>query len=224
MKNGSLLNVLLDILFPRRCTFCSKLLQKCNTTICENCQKNLPWLTGTEAEQKFEFVTMCVSPLRYQNEVRDSIHRYKFSDRSLYASTYGHLMSQCIADHLQNRFDLITWVPLSRKRFRKRGYDQAKLLAEAIADELQVEAMPVLRKRRNTSQQSRIDDASKRRANVLGAYDVVAGDKIEDMRVLLVDDVVTTGATLSECARMLRTFGASDVVCVTLCRARQEHK
>lgn len=213
------IEVLLDLLFLPRCPFCHELLRDGEEHFCDRCQKDLPWITGEQAEQKLEFVSCCVSPLWYHDHVRDSIHRYKFYSRKGYAKVYGQLAAQCIADHLADRFDLITWVPLSRKSLRKRGYDQARLIAETAARELGTSAVPVLKKVRNTGTQSRLHDNAARRSNVLGAYQVIAPEMIREKRVLLIDDVVTTGATLSECARELRTAGAADVVCATLARA-----
>lgn len=213
-------SALLDLLFPPRCPFCQKLLAEGEAGLCSACQKNLPWLTGAEAEQKGEFYRRCVSPLRYQGEVRASIHRYKFKGRRGYAGVYGALVAQCIADHLAGEYDLITWVPLSARRRRKRGYDQAALLAGAAGRMLNVEAVPTLGKKRDTPAQSGLKGEARRRANVLGAYDVLNSVQVSGRRVLLVDDVLTTGATLSECARVLRTAGATQVVCATLARTQ----
>ena len=94
------------------------------------------------------------------------------------------------------------------------------LLASAAALELGEVAVETLRKGRNTEAQSGLDDDAARRANVLGAYTAVDAELVEGKRVLLIDDVITTGATISECARILRTVGAREVVCATLARAR----
>ena len=80
-------------------------------------------------------------------------------------------------------------------------------------------AVETLRKLRNTEAQSGLEDDEARRANVLGAYACVEPELVEGKRVLLIDDVITTGSTISECARTLRTAGAADVVCATLARA-----
>ena len=211
---------LLDLLFPPRCVFCQKLLKQGEQDICGHCQRELPWIVGQAAQQKPEFISLCVSPLWYQGEVRQSIHRYKFNDKSCYAAAYAKLMAQCAADHLSGRFDMISWVPLSSKSLKRRGYDQARLLAEQIAQMLGTDAAAMLRKVRNTQVQSSLNKEAERRANVLGAYRTADTAQVEGKRILLVDDVVTTGATLSECARTLRNCGAADVVCVTLARAR----
>ena len=211
---------LLDLLFPPRCVFCGKLLATGERDFCARCQRELPWLEGPAAEQTGEFFSLCAAPLRYQGVVRDSIRRYKFKGRQGYHKAYGKLVAQCVHDHLAGKYDLITWVPLSEKRKKERGYDQAFLLASAAALELGDVAVETLRKARNTDPQSGLEGEAERRANVLGAYIAVDPELVAGRRVLLIDDVVTTGATFSECARVLRTMGAKDVVCAALARAR----
>ena len=217
--NGPL-GFVLDLLFPPKCVFCGKVLDTGEDGLCARCQRELPWLTDGEAELTGEFFSLCAAPLRYQNKVRDSVRRYKFKGRRGYYKLYGRLVAQCIHDHLAGRYDLITWVPLSPQRKKERGYDQAFLLASAAALELGEVAVETLRKDRNTEAQSGLTEESQRRANVLGAYSPVDPSLVEGKRVLIIDDVVTTGSTLSECARVLRTMGAEDVVCAALARAR----
>lgn len=214
------LGFVLDLLFPPKCVFCGKVLDSGESGFCRRCQRELPWLTDGEAELTGEFFSLCAAPLRYQDKVRDSIHRYKFKGRRGYHKVYGKLVAQCVHDHLDGRYDLITWVPLSDRRKKERGYDQAFLLASAAALELGDVAVETLRKERNTDPQSGITEDAQRRANVLGAYTPVDPELVAGKRVLLIDDVVTTGSTLSECARTLRTMGAEDVVCAALARAR----
>lgn len=214
------LGVLLDLLFPPKCVFCGKVLDSGEDGLCARCQRDLPWLADGEAELTGEFFSLCAAPLRYQDKVRDSIRRYKFNGRRGYHKLYGKLVAQCVHDHLTGRYDLITWVPLSRQRKKERGYDQAFLLASAAALELGEVAVETLRKERHTAAQSGLTEAAQRRANVLGAYTPVDPELVAGKRVLLIDDVVTTGSTLSECARTLRTMGAEDVVCAALARAR----
>lgn len=213
------LGFLLDLVFPPRCVFCGKLLHTGEREICASCQRGLPWLVGQAAEQTGEDFTLCASPLRYQDAVRASLHRYKFRGQKAYAGAYGKLVAQCVRDHLKGRYDVISWVPLSEQRLKQRGYDQAMLLAMAVALELGGVAVETLRKRRNTSAQSGISGTAERRANVLDAYEVIDPELVRGRRVLLIDDIITTGSTISECAHTLRTIGATDAVCATLARA-----
>lgn len=215
-------NALLDLLFPPKCPFCHRLLEKDEKAdgLCTLCRKVLP-RTHEMGKQSFDGVEECVSPLWYREEVRESIHRYKFSGRAVYAKVYARLMADCVSEYMEGGWDVVTWVPLSKKRLRERGYDQAKLLAEELARELNASALPLLRKEFHTKAQSSLKDASARRANVVGVYGAVNGDFLQGKRVLLVDDVVTTGATLSECAVTLLAAGGTEVRAVTLARGKR---
>lgn len=122
------------------------------------------------------------------------------------------------------RFDLLTWVPISTRRRWRRGYDQGKLLAQALGKELSVQPYALLKKQRNNRPQSELGDASQRRANVLGIYRCVEPELVRGKRVLILDDVLTTGATAGECARVLLTAGAAEVSCATVAAASHQHK
>lgn len=169
--------------------------------------------------QRFSFVRACVSPLNYEGDVRASLLRYKFGGATGYAKVYGRLVADTVRTELAGEYDLVTWVPLSRKRLRERGYDQAYLLARSTAKELGLPLTPTLHKQRNTQPQSGTGDAAKRRANIAGAYRMKTGADVTGKRILLMDDIVTTGATLSECARVLGKAGAEQVVCATVARS-----
>ena len=118
-------------------------------------------------------------------------------------------------------FDVLTWVPVSPLRKWIRGYDQAELLARAVGRELDMVPVRTLKKIRHNRRQSRITDDARRRANVLGAYRVVNSAEVSGKRVLLLDDIYTTGATVGECARVLRTEGAKEVHCAAVAAARK---
>ena len=132
-------------------------------------------------------------------------------------------MAQCAAEHFAGEFDTVTWVPVSRKRLRRRGYDQAGLIAGEAAKLWDTRAVPLLKKTRDTPAQSK-KDAAARRANVLGAFAPQNEERIKGSRILLIDDVRTTGATLGECAGVLRRAGAAEVVCAVLATPRLERK
>lgn len=106
-------DALLDLLFPPKCVFCRRLLHTGERDLCAACQRALPWLTGAEAEQVGEGFSLCVSPLRYQDTVRDALRRYKFQGFRWYHRVFGKLLAQCIRYHLEGKYDVITWAPLS---------------------------------------------------------------------------------------------------------------
>ncbi len=207
---------LLDLLFPPKCPFCQRMLKTGDELLCPQCQRDLPWTRETQGERRVEFAARCVAPLWYQEDCREAVHRFKFEGVRRYSQPFAVLMTQCAQDRLAGDSDLVTWVPVSRLRRWGRGYDQGELLARGVSRELDLPLVATLRKKRHNKRQSSLVGFAARRANVLGVYEMLGDVPVEDKRVLLIDDVVTTGATLSECARVLRTAGAREVVCLTL--------
>ena len=214
---------LLDILFPPKCPFCQCILKCPEDILCMDCQVALPWLTGKQSERGVDFAKVCISPLRYRGTVREAVLRYKFAGRRGYARPFGILMAQCAKDHWEKLPDGVTWVPLSGRRRQRRGYDQSELLARQIGAELNLPVYPTLKKIRHTNPQSHLTDSSARRANALGAYALLSGAEVAGLRLILVDDVVTSGSTLGECARVLATGGTEAIFCLTLAQSKN-HK
>ena len=210
------LDLLWDLLFPPKCPFCGKLLEK-GELLCPECQRGLPWLTGAEGKKAVELTEGCVSALRYEGKVRKAIHGFKFGGRGARSKAFGLLIAQCVTDQGLTA-DLIPWPSISKRRVRQRGYDQGELLAREVGKHLGLPVVRTLRKADRPAQ-SGLKGAAERRANLLGAYPALAPEAFRDKMVLLVDDVVTSGATFSECAGTLRTAGAKAVLCATLARA-----
>lgn len=211
---------ILDLLYPPRCAFCRKVLKKGEHGMCKKCETKIS-RTHAGGSQSGDFFSCCVSPLYYENEVRDALLRFKFNDATVHAELFGGLLADCIAENLKGRYDIITWVPLSRNRMKKRGYDQAMLLAMSAALKLDDVAVELLKKHTDVPAQSGVGSAEKRRANISGVYAVTDEELVRGRRILLIDDIITTGATLSECAKTLKYCGAEEVVCCTLARSRE---
>ena len=201
---------LLDFFFPRRCPFCGRVVGK--ALLCETCEKELPYShevrTGTFGR--------CAAPLYYEGAVREAILSFKFKGRTEALDCFGSLMARTAAQEFSGEFDAVTWVPVSAKRLRKRGFDQARYLCASLCVDWHTTPQETLRKVRDNPPQSGLEDAAARRANVLGVYEPVSPADIAGRRFLLVDDILTTGATLGECVRVLKAAGAADVVCLTL--------
>ena len=214
-----LLEALLNLLFPPKCPFCGKIQE--TTGICPNCEKDLPWIPGAEALREGPGGLRCAGAVRYEKAVRVALLRLKFQGASEIAEPLGELVARCAAEQFGGEFDTVTWVPVSRKRLRRRGYDQAELLARSACRLWETEPVRLLEKTVDNPAQSGIRDAAARRANVLGVYEAV-GD-VTGKRVLLIDDICTSGATLTECVRVLENAGAERVVCVAAALARKEN-
>jgi len=213
----------LDLLFPPKCVFCSRVLDKSDDGWCDKCTESLPY-ADDHGRQNGDVFDFCVSPLYYTGVVRRSILRYKFRGAPYYADVYGKVLAECIReckgnDHNDISYDIISWVPLSNKRERSRGYDQAMLLAMATALVLDDVAVETLRKPHDVQAQSELGDKAERSANISGAYVVSDPDIVAGRRILLIDDVVTTCSTLDECSKVLLSAGAAGVTCAALARS-----
>lgn len=210
---------LLNLLFPPKCPFCRRIQE--TSGVCRTCQKELPWTGESEAVREGPGGLKCAAPLWYEGKVREAILRLKFHGASASAEILGALIAQCAAEHFSGEFDTVTWVPVSRRRRRKRGYDQAELLARAACRVWDAKPAALLRKTKDNPAQSGLTEDAARRANVLGVYEIASGADVSGRHVLLIDDVCTTGATLTECIRVLREAGASSVMCAAVAHARR---
>ncbi len=214
-----ILDYILDLVYPTRCVLCRRFLPPGRPSICPACQGRMPQ-TEEGFGRKGDFFSRCVSALYYEGDVREAIQRFKFQGAQAYAVPFGELVAQVIYERMEGEYDILSWVPLDAGRRRSRGYDQAELLARNAGRRLRREPVRVLKKRRGVRPQSNTGAPEKRRANIAGAYRVIDPAAVAGKRILLVDDIVTTGSTLSECAKTLLLAGAEDVRCATLATTR----
>ena len=208
----------LDFFFPRRCPFCGAVAGK--ELLCKKCLRSLPF-TGEHAVREGTF-GRCAAPLYYEDRVREAILQFKFKAKLGGLSCFGMLMAECAAEHYSGAFDAITWVPVSKKRLKKRGFDQTRYLTGSMCVDWHVAPIETLRKVTYNPPQSTLETEEQRRANVLGVYEAVNAEQFRGKRLLLVDDILTTGATLSECVRVLKEAGAGEVMCLTLAMSREK--
>ena len=215
------LSSVLDFLFPPKCMFCRKVLPVGQRGCCSICKQklivDLPPRRGV-------YFTACYAPMRYDGTVRDALIRFKFQDRPGYATELGKILADCIREKLTGQYDIITWVPVSEKRRKQRGYDQAMLLAMAAALSLDDVAVETLKKCKDTPAQSSLEGAEQRRTNVVDAYEIVDPELVAGQRVLLIDDIITTGATLEEASRTLKNAGAASVVAAAVAKTTHQNK
>ena len=217
-----LLHLLLHWLFPPKCVLCRALLKKEETDLCHYCRIHGSF--APMAHKKLPYLDRWTAVWYYEDTVRSSILRFKFRNARSYAQAYGRFLAMKLAEEDLAESDILTWVPISPLRRFRRGYDQCELLARAVGIELGVTPVPLLKKIRNNRPQSGIHDDAARRANVLGAYRVADPAAVSGKRILLLDDVITTGATAGECARMLRLAGAENVNCAAVARRHEISK
>ena len=219
----------LSLFFPNRCVFCNEVIGPYDNC-CSSCEKSLPWIKGeiclccgsAKSDCKCKkrhgnFYDGIIAPLYYVGEVRRSIHNFKFYDDRNSYKAFASLMDEARKKYYNDiPFDYIACTPMSCKHRKKRGYNQSELLARRIselsgipyADDLILKIYP-------TRIQHKCVHWTERKGNLLGAFDVNQKYSVEGKRILLIDDVKTSGATLSECGKMLFLYDAESVYCLT---------
>ena len=220
------------IVYPSRCCVCGE-LQTAPCTVCKSCE-SLRLHTGAgegarcpvcglrgkrcvcDENEHFSTVTF---PFFYEGRVQNAIRIMKFREGTHLFAPFAKEMADALERRgMENCADVICFLPMRPRDKRKRGYNQAEELANCLGALLKKPVLPLLRKKEKTARQH---DLSRllRRGNLLGAFDPDPKylDRIENRRVLLVDDIHTSGNTLNEAAKTLMIFGAARVDC--LCAA-----
>lgn len=224
---GDLRENALDKLFPRRCPLCGAILMP-NERVCGGCSDELEFINppvckkcgrpifDCACDDEASYYDRCVSPFVYTKSIRRGMHRFKFSNAPVAADFFAKFMAVAVSrEYSREHVDIITCVPMHPSDLRKRGYNQAALLARSVADHLDLPVYTnVIAKISQNSVQHSLTRAE-RRKNVGGVYHVVRPNQIAGRTVLICDDIITTGSTLSECARVLKEAGARRVLCVT---------
>lgn len=213
-------DALLDLLFPPKCPFCRKVQDA--PGMCPACEKSLPWTGEAHGLRALRGGLLCAAPLWYEDSVREAIRRFKFHGGVSAANPLGELIAQAAAERFSGEFDTVAWVPVSAKRLRQRGYDQSRLLAENACRLWGVEPEPLLRKVRDNPAQSSLDSAEDRWRNTWDVY--AAAGEPAGKRILLIDDVCSTGSTLVSAAETLLAAGAAGVVCAAAAFPRPEEE
>ena len=206
---------IISVIFPNRCPYCNKIIGS-GLTECEDCFKELcktPKISHTDAG------IICISPFFYDSKVRQSILKYKFRGVAFNARSYAKAMCSAVESAgIKDDFDIITFVPLSKSRERERGFNQSRKVAEIVADCLNKPCRALLEKTKNNKNQHDLN-LIERRENVKGVYSVCKNEDVKGMRILLIDDIVTTGNTMSECCNVLKDNGAENVICMSIATA-----
>lgn len=205
-----------NLVFPPKCTLCRCVLKDQETDLCHGCRKEVD--EHPDSSVKLPHLAKWISLWYYEGNVRRSLLRFKFHNARGYAQVYGRFLAMKLSQE-DFVFDVLTWIPISSFRKMTRGYDQVQLIAQALGQELSATPTVTLKKIRHNPPQSGLGDASHRRANVLGVYKAVNPEQFEGKRILLLDDILTTGATAGEAARVLLTAGAKEVYCAAVAAA-----
>ncbi|MFA5098165.1 MAG: ComF family protein [Candidatus Margulisiibacteriota bacterium] len=198
-------NCILNIIFPPKCCICGMIG---DDAFCPECVSQIKYTTYEGG--------MTSSAAIYEGVIKKAIKKLKFNKKKRLAPVLSKIMLNSLPF---SGFDVIVPVPLHRDRLRKRGFNQSQLLAKDISEFCKAPLLTeVLIRQRPTTPQFGLDKA-KRVPNVKGAFCVKQPDMIKGKAVLLVDDILTTGATTLECKKELLSWGAAEVFIYTLSKA-----
>ncbi len=202
------IKTVLDLVFPPRCQVCRGIGKE---ALCRECESRIQYL------QPSAFIH---SVGVYEDVLKSAILRFKFKKRTQLAEPLGMLMVRYLSRHLDtSRLDFIVPVPLHKKRLNVRGFNQSELLAHVLTGYYKVPTVSgLLFRTKDTLPQFNLPRAE-RLKNVKGAFEVKGKGLLKDRNVLLIDDIYTTGFTISECTRALKDNGARSVHVLTLSRA-----
>lgn len=198
---------ILNLIYPQTCGICGKINEN---SLCKKCEiklnkqaENRIIKEGTEIEDKYFNELMYI--FRYEGKIRKIIIDYKFNEKSYIYVTFVNflLKNKKIFENIKN-YDTIIPVPISKKRQKERGYNQSLLIARKIAEKTNLELMNnCLIKTKNIIEQSKLNKED-RLQNIYGVYELTNRQLIENKKILLIDDIYTTGSTVNECSRILR--------------------
>lgn len=211
MKFREFIRNTLVILYPQRCPCCEKVIRK-EELFCKECMKEYKGINYSKYTQGG---FPCVSAVAYDGVFARAILRFKFNNRKQYARQLAEFIAQTVKRNYEDiAFDFVAFVPLHPKRYESRGYNQSELLAKELSDILNIPLINALKKTRNTPPQHELT-ASKRKKNVKGAYRLTDKNLVSEKVILLIDDIITTGSTLGECAETLASCGTCRIYCAT---------
>lgn len=231
---------ILELFFPEKhiCFMCEDYGEDIRQNLCSICKEKLVFIEANscsicgrkiEAEEEINSILRCtqcirhphyytrsVSPLSYESEIKRVIYNFKYNDKQHIYSLFGRLMIETILENDLEYLDIVVPIPLHKDRERKRGFNQAALLAKYISVHLKLELdTKNLTREIQTKAQNKLD-RSQRKRNISGVFDLKDKKAFLDKKVLLIDDIYTTGSTVDECSKLLLKNGASQVFVATL--------
>lgn len=208
---------ILNLVFPNVCGFCNK---KDENSLCKNCELSLKKYERnciTKMQNKYFDYLFCA--LKYEGIIREKILLYKFFENSYLYKTFAKIIikNKKIYGFLK-LYDIIISVPMYKNKKAVRGYNQSELIAKEIAKQMDLSfEKDVLIKQKNTKVQSTLT-GKQREENIKGAFAITNSESIKNKKVILIDDIYTTGSTVNECSKVLKQAGTQEICVVTIAK------
>ncbi len=229
---------LLSLLYPNHCMNCHVLLGFHELILCENCILELPkvidekhclFCSSVEFLDSDSVCSNChgfhdshhfernISTFIYEDLIQDIIIAGKFHDRLSVWRFFARIMAETLKTHIQSN-SIIMPVPISKKRFRERGFNQSAILAQELSQLLSIDySSTILIKIKDNKRQVHLSQED-RKINPIGCYRVQSPELIQNKNIYIIDDVYTTGSTVNECSRILKEAGASPIQSITVAK------
>ncbi len=205
----------LDLIYPPVCGICGKINKK---SLCKKCEIQLkPYEMNSICKPKNKYFDYQIKILKYKGIVRERIIDFKFNEKSYLYKTFAKIIlnDKKVYGFLK-KYDIIIYVPMYIKKKMLRGYNQCELIAKELASKLQIEKQfNNLKKIKDTKKQSSLIK-EERKANIKDAFKINNSTSIINKKIILFDDIYTTGSTVNECSRILKEAGAREVLVLTL--------
>lgn len=213
-----ILNRALDFIFPPICGFCGKIDTK---YICKDCLKIVNTIALNKKDYySNKFFKKHLYIFQYEDIIREKILKFKFENEAYLHRTFA----EAILNNTENirfieQYDYLIPVPIHKKRKEQRGYNQSELIARAISDEVKNIKFQtnIIKKDKNIVPQSTLNQ-KEREKNIKNVYKVINNEKIKNKKILLLDDIYTTGSTVNECSRLLVEEGCKEVGILTVAK------
>lgn len=220
--------MLLTAVFPKRCSICGEIIEfdknicsectelpEVELPVCLKCGCSKAECVCSRHKRSVEYKAV-IAPFYYEKQIQKGILNFKMHSMPFLAEGYGKYISNAVNEYYSLiDFDYVTYIPMLKGDERRREYNQSKLLADIVSEECELPLASLLFKKRKTKNQKR-QSAKDRFINMYNAFDLVAGADVKGKTILLIDDVKTTGATLSSAALTLKAYGAANVYCAVL--------
>ena len=211
---------ILNLIFPQVCGICEKITPK---LLCNKCkillEKEKYFNIDDYSQDNTKYFDEHIYLFKYQGLIREKIIEYKFNERAyLYKTFVNFWLNDKNTCRIFSNYDIIIPVPIHKKRKLERGYNQTELIAKAIANQTRLKLEKnVLLKQKNIVSQSSLNK-NDRKQNVKNAFIVNNIEKVINKKILLFDDIYTTGSTVNECAKILKRAGAKQVGVLTIAK------
>lgn len=234
-ENDSAVGFIRASVLPDRCVFCDTAIEY-RRKVCKSCMNSVKMFTGKCCllcglpseicccDEKAVFYSAMTAVYRYDGVVRKGIHNWKFSDMSHSTRFFAERLSERIRETFRDGdFDFITFVPQTQAETEEKGFNQSEKLARAVGNELKIPVRKNLVKVYETERQHLLPLGDKR-GNTFGVFDCINTENIKNKKILLIDDVKTSGSTINECAKMLMLYDAESVHCAVIAATVRRRK